>query len=31
LTGEDGGPDLGALLPLIGRARTAHRLQVAAQ
>ncbi len=31
LTGEDGGPDLGALLPLIGRARAVHRLQVAAQ
>jgi glutamyl-tRNA synthetase len=31
LTGEDGGPDLAALLPLIGRARALHRLQVAAQ
>ncbi|MGA3399560.1 MAG: glutamate--tRNA ligase family protein [Acetobacteraceae bacterium] len=31
LTGEDGGPELGALLPLIGRARAVHRLQVAAQ
>ena len=31
LTGEDGGPDLGALLPLIGRARATHRLQVAVQ
>jgi glutamyl-tRNA synthetase len=31
LTGEDGGPDLAALLPLIGRARAAHRLLVAAQ
>ncbi len=31
LTGEDGGPDLAALLPLIGRARAVHRLQVAAQ
>ncbi|HVC62707.1 MAG TPA: glutamate--tRNA ligase family protein [Acetobacteraceae bacterium] len=30
LTGEDGGPELGALLPLIGRARAMHRLQVAA-
>ncbi len=31
LTGEDGGPDLGALLPLIGRARAVQRLQVAGQ
>jgi glutamyl-tRNA synthetase len=31
LTGEDGGPDLGALLPMIGRARAMHRLQVAVQ
>jgi glutamyl-tRNA synthetase len=31
LTGEDGGPDLAALLPLIGRARAVYRLQVAAQ
>jgi glutamyl-tRNA synthetase len=31
LTGEDGGPDLAALLPLIGRTRAVHRLQVAAQ
>jgi glutamyl-tRNA synthetase len=31
LTGEDGGPDLAALLPLIGRARAVHRLRVAAQ
>lgn len=31
LTGEDGGPDLAALLPLIGRARAMHRLQVAAR
>jgi glutamyl-tRNA synthetase len=31
LTGEDGGPDLAALLPLIGRVRAVHRLQVAAQ
>jgi glutamyl-tRNA synthetase len=31
LTGEDGGPDLAALLPLIGRARAMHRLRVAAQ
>jgi glutamyl-tRNA synthetase len=30
LTGEDGGPDLAALLPLIGRARVAQRLQLAA-
>jgi glutamyl-tRNA synthetase len=30
LTGEDRGPDLKALLPLIGRARAAQRLQVAA-
>ncbi len=30
LTGEDGGPDLNALLPLIGRTRTANRLQIAA-
>jgi glutamyl-tRNA synthetase len=30
LTGEDHGPDLAALLPLIGRARAALRLQVAA-
>jgi glutamyl-tRNA synthetase len=31
LTGEDGGPDLAALLPLIGRARATQRLQVASQ
>ena len=31
LTGEDGGPDMGALLPLIGRARATQRLRVAAQ
>jgi len=31
LTGEDGGPDLGALLPLIGRTRAMQRLQVAVQ
>ena len=31
LTGEDGGPELAALLPLIGRARAVHRLQVAVQ
>jgi glutamyl-tRNA synthetase len=31
LTGEDGGPDLAALLPLIGRPRAVHRLQVAIQ
>ena len=30
LTGEDQGPDLRDLLPLIGRARAAHRLQIAA-
>jgi glutamyl-tRNA synthetase len=30
LTGEDHGPDISALLPLIGRARAAQRLQVAA-
>jgi glutamyl-tRNA synthetase len=30
LTGEDSGPDLPALLPLIGRARTAARLGLAA-
>ncbi len=30
LTGEDRGPELCDLLPLIGRARTANRLQVAA-
>ena len=30
LTGEDHGPDLAALLPLIGRARAAQRLHVAA-
>ena len=30
LTGEDHGPDLATLLPLIGRARAAPRLQVAA-
>ena len=30
LTGEDQGPDLDALLPLIGRTRAAQRLQVAA-
>ncbi len=30
LTGEDHGPDLRTLLPLIGRARAAQRLQVAA-
>jgi glutamyl-tRNA synthetase len=30
LTGEERGPELGDLLPLIGRARTANRLQVAA-
>jgi glutamyl-tRNA synthetase len=30
LTGEDSGPDLGALLPLIGRTRAANRLQIAA-
>ncbi|CAH2604902.1 Glutamate--tRNA ligase 2 [Rhodovastum atsumiense] len=29
LTGEDHGPDLGALLPLIGRARAAQRLEIA--
>lgn len=29
LTGEDSGPDLGALLPLIGRPRAVQRLQVA--
>jgi len=31
LTGEDSGPDLAGLLPLIGRPRTVQRLQVAAQ
>jgi glutamyl-tRNA synthetase len=30
LTGEDSGPDLGDLLPLIGRSRTASRLRIAA-
>ena len=30
LTGEDHGPDLHALLPLIGRERAAHRLRMAA-
>jgi glutamyl-tRNA synthetase len=30
LTGEDSGPDLNALLPLIGRTRTVNRLQTAA-
>lgn len=30
LTGEEQGPDLAALLPLIGRARAVHRLQIAA-
>jgi glutamyl-tRNA synthetase len=30
LTGEETGPDLGALLPLIGRPRAASRLQTAA-
>ena len=30
LTGEDRGPDLNQLLPLIGRNRTANRLQIAA-
>jgi glutamyl-tRNA synthetase len=30
LTGEDHGPDLKSLLPLIGRLRAAQRLQVAA-
>ncbi|MEO9190492.1 MAG: glutamate--tRNA ligase, partial [Acetobacteraceae bacterium] len=30
LTGEDHGPELKELLPLIGRARTAQRLQLAA-
>jgi glutamyl-tRNA synthetase len=30
LTGEDSGPDLGELLPLIGRARAASRLEFAA-
>ena len=30
LTGEDHGPELSALLPLIGRARAAQRLQLAA-
>lgn len=30
LTGEDRGPDLNKLLPLIGRTRTANRLQIAA-
>jgi glutamyl-tRNA synthetase len=31
LTGEDTGPDLAALLPLIGRSRTVQRLQLAVQ
>jgi hypothetical protein len=30
LTGEEQGPALDALLPLIGRARTANRLRIAA-
>jgi hypothetical protein len=30
LTGEERGPELASLLPLIGRIRVAHRLQVAA-
>ena len=30
LTGEDTGPDLAALLPLIGRPRAASRLEIAA-
>ena len=30
LTGEDGGPELGELLPLMGRARAVNRLQIAA-
>jgi len=30
LTGEEGGPDLDRLLPLIGRTRAANRLQIAA-
>jgi glutamyl-tRNA synthetase len=30
LTGEDHGPDLKSLLPLIGRTRAAHRLHIAA-
>ncbi len=30
LTGEEQGPDLESLLPLIGRARAAQRLQIAA-
>jgi glutamyl-tRNA synthetase len=30
LTGEDTGPDLAGLLPLIGRSRAASRLQIAA-
>jgi glutamyl-tRNA synthetase len=31
LTGEDHGPDLAALLPLIGRTRAAQRLRIAAE
>jgi glutamyl-tRNA synthetase len=30
LTGEDSGPDLADLLPLIGRSRAAGRLRIAA-
>lgn len=30
LTGEDSGPDLASLLPLIGRSRAANRLEIAA-
>ena len=30
LTGEDHGPELRDLLPLMGRARAAHRLRIAA-
>jgi len=30
LTGEERGPELAALLPLMGRARAAHRIRVAA-
>jgi glutamyl-tRNA synthetase len=30
LTGEDNGPDLADLLPLIGRSRAASRLAIAA-
>jgi glutamyl-tRNA synthetase len=30
LTGEDSGPELAALLPLIGRSRAASRLEIAA-